>query len=657
LAQLQDLLHSGCYAISIPEEGALLVVAWLVENEHVEQARDLLDELWPFFPRLRFYPAPAARPSSSGNGVFVQDVKRTMADMGRIEPNPRILAQKEAIEVWLPLYDRTVALFLETVRGSLPCLGPGPGDRCHPSVSPVVGGWPCQHYPPGWRRRARVLLDEYRRRRAEHTLCGKPDRQKDSFAQLRHYMQRCIADPRSLNGREVGRIRLILARYVNKRGAPGSARCAAARRRQARQVRAPTFYDIAQVVLARLQACPKESGLDVLDPLVQPITPQEAERYRLPAGTPIPSSQQKKVQRCLSAGIEELVERGIITSGETLARVLPQITAGIQAAGIADPALRRLYGAIYRAFRRRRSLLLLNLESQVRLAELPWIAAIDRFREERLSTQALAGQTLHDVTRLAIASFPHAILPNPLIRELRTLAVGAGVDLPLVEEVAADIFMGAFSDTFRQAARRAAEMLHGTLYETYYGIDYEAVARIEPESHQFARLCAVRAGVTHGWDPATNGMIIEQQQILTTQNLAALFDELDLADALCHRLEELARRCFTWLCRRQQIQSDQWHARLIAIKNAAYGWRQMIFFLSLLSKERQSAFLCWADVHLAEQEAAFRARFRPALQGLVRAAQGRTMEDRPEARRFLGWSNKRHWLLGPEAIIDKTREN
>ncbi|MBK7842034.1 MAG: hypothetical protein IPJ49_31050 [Candidatus Obscuribacter sp.] len=43
---------------------------------------------------------------------------------------------------------------------------------------------------------------------------------------------------------------------------------------------------------------------------------------------------------------------------------------------IDDPALARLFLQLYIAFRKRRSLLLLNLESQVKLEELPWLSVI-----------------------------------------------------------------------------------------------------------------------------------------------------------------------------------------------------------------------------------------------------------------------------------------
>jgi hypothetical protein len=323
------------------------------------------------------------------------------------------------------------------------------------------------------------------------------------------------------------------------------------------------------------------------------------------------------------------------------------------------------YAAIYRAFRRRRSLLLLNLENQIQIEELPWVAAIDRFRSDNLSSRELARQALEEVTLLTVTSFPYAILPNKLLQELRALVKGADLDIPLVDEVAADIFMGEFSGKFLESAKRAS-YLDGTLYATYYGIDYEEIrkmpkvkeratpmwfwSRTAASADRFVQLCSSRARVTLGtWDPATNGMIIEQQQILTTQNLAALFAGLDLTDALRDQLGEMSKQCFTWICKRHQMKIDKWHACLIMLKNTAYAWRQMVFFLALLPKGDLADFIRWAEGHLVVQPEGFRNRFRPALNGLVFAAEGRSLDTEsarhPGVRRFLGWSKTRHWLL------------
>lgn len=92
------------------------------------------------------------------------------------------------------------------------------------------------------------------------------------------------------------------------------------------------------------------------------------------------------------------------------------------------------------------------------------------------------------------------------------------------------------------------------------------------------------------------------------------------------------------------------------LKNTAYAWRQMIFFLALLPTSAVTDFLAWADDHLSKQTEAFRHRFGPALRGLVRAADGMSIDqfaNESDARCFLGWSKTRHWLL-PD---DKTQRS
>lgn len=647
LAWLQERLQSGCYDLAVPEEGALMVVAWLAGNGYAGQARQLIETLAPYFPRLRFYPLALDKPRQFGSCVHLQDVASTVADIRKIKPNHRILAQKEAVEVWAPLHDRIVALFLETVEDD----------------------WPCQKYPDGWADRALALLDERAALRKKHRLCARPERANKHHAQIAAFLGRCATNPEALTGREVGRIRLILKRYVEKRGLAGSPSCVDARQRQMADVSAPLWYEIAQIVLDRLERHRGEDGLDDVSDLQQAVTAQEAARTGVRQNTPIPPPIRFKVERCLNETVQVLIERGLITSGETLARVLPQMTAGIRAAGITDPALGRLDAAIYRAFRRRRSLLLLNLEKQVQIKELPWVAAIDHLRSKSLSSRDLARQTLEQVAAVTLTSFPHVIVPNKLLQELRTLAQAAGLHIPLVDELAADIFMGRFSPKFVEAAWMAADLLAWSLYATYYNVDYgkirqlprpEAPARrawyqrqTQPEPDALAQLCASRAGVSlETWEPATNGMIVEQQQILTTQNLAALFAGLDLLPALRPQLDALSRQCFGWICRRLQVKTTRWHARLIALKNAAYAWRQMVFYLALLPDGDVADFLRWAGEHLDAQPGEFTNRFRPALKGLALAADGRSPDSTPDARRFLGWDKSKHWLLA--GLEDKT---
>ncbi len=657
LGELRRMLADGCYRVTVPEEGALLTVAWLVGNGHADEARGLLDEIGPHFARLRFYPVPDDRPVHAGASAHLQNVGATVARLEAVRPNLRIERQKEAVCVWQPLYDRAAELFAETVEGPLPVLVPGADGK-----SRAAGGWPCQVYPAGWVDRARAVLDDYRRLRSTHNLCKGPDARNDGFALLRKCLERCVLAPAALTGRDVGQVRLVLAGIVARRGAPGSASAREWSERHTREVARPGRHELARVLVGRLAHLPNEEGLSSLDDALAPVGEDEARRFGVPAGAPVPPGLRRVVRRALDAPLGVLVAEGIIPSAETLARVVPQITAQVRAAGVTDPDLRRLYSAVYAAFRRRRSLLLLNLQSQVKLEELPWVRAINRFRVEAADTRRQARLVLEELVRGAVTGFPQQILPNKLLQEVRALAQGAGLEVPIVEEVAADIFMGAFADKFLRAARLAAGTLEGTLYEHYYGVPFARVRAIDdversrwgtPTSAAFAALCTELAGPagSAGHFVARNGTVIEQAQILTTHNLAPLFDALRMRDALRGELDGLAARCFEWVCRRLRQTGGPWKARLQAVKNSAYAWRQMVFFLTVAPEGTVETFLTAAAARLAREPESVRARLEPALAGLARAARGMPVEAPPSddvpsgARRLLGWTTGEHWML------------
>jgi hypothetical protein len=660
LDTLREFLQTGRYRIEVPEEGTLLIVAWLLAHGAGDRAREVLDEVGPWFGRLRFFPVPNTRVVRGASAVHVQTVDQTLREIAAIRESTDGLAQREALSVWAPLFDEMVDLFLETVEGPPPTVATSPSGaplKRADSSWDLSGGWPCQRYPEAWSERARGWLAKYKRLRTDHRRCRRPELPKKNFSQLRGYLERCAANPRALTGRDVGRIRMILAQVAAKRGAPRSSRCLALRESQAREASRPLVDEVARILAHRLATHPGDAGLDALEPAVAPVTTDESARFGVPAGSQIPERLRPLLFRCLDAAPDVLIREGAIPSSDTLARVVPQLTSRISAAGIDDPDLGRLFSEIYQAFRRRRSLLLLNLASQVKIDELPWVAAIAKFRTDRPESRQAARAMLEQVVLLALNAFPYAILPNKLLQEIRALAERAGVKLAIVDEVAADIFMGEFTEKYLRAAQQAGHLLRGSLYERYYGISYEEVLRIDdvtrpvrraPTSQRFLELCSARAGDGGSWI-ARNGAIIEQEQILTTHNLAVLVDGLGLSDSLRPDLPELARRCFTWICQRQQLKYGDWRARLHMVKNTAYAWRQMILFLSLVPAGEIEAFLAWAQEHFARQRSSFQSRFRPALAGLALAIQGGSLDAPPKekgVRRFLGWATKEHWLLG-----------
>lgn len=639
---LQQRLARGDFHIGVPEESALPIVAWLLGQQRVEEARVLIETIAPFFDRLRFFPPPAqGGVPESATVVHIIGAGEVRRLLNELPAQSQLALQKHVVDRRLPLYDAAVEMFLET----------------------YAEDWPCRHYPEGWHEQAAELSalfrtveqDDPRRAGASH----------DRVAELYVLLAACVNNPQALMGRQVGRIRQIVGDFVRKHGRPSSDAHRAHRAEQRRQLAAPAHHRIAQAVSARLAAYPSDAGIADFAALSEPLTAGEAHALGMPAATAIPVAIRRRLERCRCGTIAELVGCGLITSGDTLARVLPTLTAEIRSAGFADASLRRLYAETYRAFRRRRSLLLLNLQSQVALTELPWVAVFQGDRLPDAIAADAARQALVESAATTLSAFPHAIVPNKLLQEFIALANTAQIDLPFVREVAADIFMGEFSETFISAARRAAPVLADTLYARYYAIDTDVLAELpgrpqesarsrtwreKPRGDALAMLCAQRANAVLGvWNPANNGTVIEQQQILTTQNLALLLHDLGVKLLLRDRLSTIAHDCFVWLCARQQMRIERHHARLVMLKNTAYAWRQMIFYLSLLDTSAQSSALAGIQAHFARQTESFRARFLPAMLGLRLAAAGQTLPQYEPAsdgaRVFLGWTTARHWLM------------
>jgi len=667
---LCQALRDGRMHIEVPEEGAIPVVAWLLEHGHTSAALELVATLRPLMHRLRFYPELRKLPRPAGSVVRLRTVAQVRKALLAVRVQPRVQTMNEALSVWGPLYDRLLALWLQTVEGEAPRfrLEPSGAIARGEGGQPIIeGGWPCRTWSPVWGMQREAWLLDYRRAAQAHRHCTKHSKDRSGFARLRLALERCPQDSRALDGRDVASLRAVLAGAATRDGAPGSEQRRVLRETQQRVAACPTHVELAAVVAARLANEPQDGGLLALEPVLAPAA--EGERPTVPAGTPLPPHFAAKVRRALEAPIDELVELGVITSAEVLAIVLPQITAQVAAAGIEDPDLRALYQQVYAAFRRRRSLLLLNLEHQVTFGELPWIAALGPLRQGSLDTRTQARQTLEQVTLLALSSFPQTLLPNPLVREMGALAKQAGLDLPLVEEVAADIFMGTFTTKWAKAAVQASQWLGGTLYARYYDLPTPGEAarwstQVETRwgrdtAAGFTALCQARAKEAvvdsrRGSYVASNGAVLEQSQILTTHDLAALTAGLGLGDIVRGLAPSLAQRNFAWIVRRQQQCAPRFKARLQMVKNTAYAWRQALFFLSLCDESTQWELVTGLEAEVARQPAAWAQRFRPVVAGLRHVLAGSRFDaegfgrgDRT-ARRFLGWSIGPHWLLPPD---------
>ncbi len=660
-ATLTASLASGTYRIDVPEEGALLAVRWLIERGELESAAALIETIEPFFDRLRFH----ARSSEEAlkepvvgveMPVLARSAHALSASLAKKTPSKDVETMREAYDVWAPITDALVSLVLETLEAGVVTLEQEPRRA-------ILEGRLFARTPALFAERRVSLLDRLESARRAHTRCVRVHRDDEVLGALRNALEEWP----DVTPRTAGMARLRLAGFVVAHGVPGSERHRAMR---ATQHVGPSHALIAHVLSARLASVvgPGE-GLTSDDAIavVSPVTSSESSSA-LRAGTAIPSHLARRVETTEEAPLATHLARGVVRSGEVLATLLPQLTGPALATRFDDVSARVLYVASYRAFRQRRSLLLLWLQHQVRFGELPWIAALEACadRDPRPAVES----TLSQLAAFALESFPGTITPNKLVSELSSLAAVARPAsdasdarpwLPLVEEVAADIFMGTFSIKFLRAAQIAARFLgSGSLYARYYGLDFDRVLAMENVVEQwsvktcpdFDAYCLELADLPSGGNPrARAGAMIEQASILTTHNLAALTSVLGLGGhlgdrwaalaeaALVSALDRLERRVL-----REKVPTIQ---RMRASKTLAFAWRQMLFFASQLDADALAAFVTKAYAELASRTPLARERFAPVMEGLRVVARGERLgKDTKGARRLLGWSVGRPFLMG-----------
>jgi hypothetical protein len=109
---------------------------------------------------------------------------------------------------------------------------------------------------------------------------------------------------------------------------------------------------------------------------------------------------------------------------------------------------------------------------------------------------------------------------------------------------------------------------------------------------------------------------------------------------------DLARRAFATVCRLvARVHNNP--RPLGTIKDAAYAWRQTVFFMAMCGLEDQISVTAWMQDEARRQPEHAALRLAPVLAGLRHVLVGGSLDDGsapPEARRFLGWNADGHWM-------------
>jgi len=612
--ELLDALADDRVRLEAPEEGALLVHAWLVAAGHVDAAARLLGALRPLMFRVRFYPRFEARGFPRWRDGRLQRAALESI-ISRLEW--RTHEPERHYDTTGPAFDRLVALWLTTVEGPPPSArreADGSLSRDAAGQPLVEGGWPCRRWPADWvEQRKRALAEIHR------PLWG------TSFAALHEILVACPEDARALSKATVAHLRQRLAGTITRHGLPGSPQRSELRRRQAESGR-HTRADVAQVLVDRLGRLVTSDGTPDLDALVRHV--EAGESSRVPAGTKIPKRWLNDAARAVPLSLHELVERRLIRSPEDLARSLPLVVGPIRSSALADPLARRMLADLYVAFRRRRSCMLSELQPAVRFEELPWVAALDSVAQSSVESRRVARDTLDDLVRLVCRAFPHLPLPQDLLVELKALSDQAGLHLPLVPTLAADTFTGAFRANWSDAARATYEVVGERLYGRYFGLTepnpvVQSVRGV-PVATWLGAECerrAIATGVSPGGLSFARA-VLEQAEISTAQNLGALVRVLGLEAWLRERGETLATAALGWPLRGGRRLRRNRRDPTERLFEAAQGWRQGVFFLSFLEPERQRTLVAELVDLLRRAPVERRAFFERAVAGLAHVVDG-----------------------------------
>ena len=219
----------------------------------------------------------------------------------------------------------------------------------------IEGAWPCKVYPTDFKERGQAILDIVADLRDGHIsntpkaiLNSRRFRKGQPLPRLLKSLRSCMKDPKSLNGKDVGYIRLVLARFITKHGKPDSAQCQEEAKFQQSSFTKLLPNSFCEIARKRLEGYSSDNGLGEPELLYVDITADESRQCLLPEGMKFPTVVRNVLDLCKIGTISELLENGYISSPNVLADLLPQVAATKFA--FKDPAVLSLYHELHHSF-------------------------------------------------------------------------------------------------------------------------------------------------------------------------------------------------------------------------------------------------------------------------------------------------------------------
>ena len=302
----------------------------------------------------------------------------------------------------------------------------------------------------------------------------------------------------------------------------------------------------------------------------------------------------EKLNKSVEYSLEDLKKLNYIPSSETFVELAQPIEAFLQTIDFdfkenitIEEHLKYLN---YKAFKNMRSLLLLNLESQLKIMELPHYNTLNTiYKKNRKSSNKLT--LVKIITTNYVKWFGGDLMPNRVVKMLYNLVNEFDSTVGFCEEIACDIFQRRFSKKYDISLNIAKKHMINTLYSNYYNINdlYKSSDNLTNLSLQ----------LKNQYSPSsvnyidTNGQQLQASYILTTHNSLQIDKFLDTVD-FNKVVKQITLKILTHL--------EPYNIERSVCLTLGHMWRNLMYYLTKLDTVEIANYFVWIITKIIWQQ-------------------------------------------------------
>eukprot|EP01097_Dermamoeba_algensis_P008797 TRINITY_DN5992_c0_g1_i1.p1 TRINITY_DN5992_c0_g1~~TRINITY_DN5992_c0_g1_i1.p1 ORF type:complete len:474 (+),score=109.76 TRINITY_DN5992_c0_g1_i1:49-1422(+) len=337
LSVLSKLLDTGLYRVQVPEEGALLTICYLLRQEDPElqeQAGIILQEIQPWFHKLRFFPLPSdTRVPEGGMEAFVRPVLSLKSYLSNVKLNSRVQKLTSVLSHFIPLYDELIRIILETTEGEAPHWEVEWDLEKATRKESVKGGLPFQKSTPQLKEQFDALKEQMKEFASLRRM------RKKNVGKILYIAEQFFTS-KAFTGNQVEFVRNAIADLFKRRGNISSAKRMAVRQQHKNTVdKCQARLQYAKILQERVKDIHPEGGIEAISTVIGPVNLNEAQKFSVPVESHLPKTLIRKAHMSKIAPLDQLCEERIIPSADLLGSLIHTVVASVRASGIKEANL------------------------------------------------------------------------------------------------------------------------------------------------------------------------------------------------------------------------------------------------------------------------------------------------------------------------------